>query len=261
MIFIIKKLLGNLLVLPGLFILTSLALLTALIKGRKRLAVALGAALTLSLYLFSTELGKDLILKPLEDAYPYPKELKCSYIVVLGGGLTYSSPARGGRPEVRPQVAKRLYEAFKVWKRLRAPVVVSGGAFRAKESEAQVMKEFLVELGLPAEEILVEGRSRTTYENALYTRKLIGNEEVCLVTSAYHIPRSVLIFKSFGFKVVPVPADYRVNRVGYNFYSFLPFPDYLSDTLYGFREYVGIAFFRAFSKWRAREDSNLRPTD
>ncbi len=260
MIFLLKKIVGNFFVLPGLYL---LILTFVLINLKKRkLAVSLLLLLFFLIYFPSTRVGRDLILKPLEDAYPYPKNPKCSYIVVLGGGITPHSPSQGGAPSVRPPVALRLYEAYKLWKSLKAPIVVSGGKVLSNQPESRAMKEFLITLGVPQKEVIEESKSRTTFENALYTRKIVKGKKVCLITSAYHMPRSVMIFKAFKVKILPVPTDYRGSReVGYNPLSFIPFPTYLKDSIDGFREYVGIAFFKLISSWRAREDSNLRPTD
>ncbi len=260
MIFLIKKLIGNFFVLPGLYL---VILLFALINmKKKRLATSLLMLLLFLIYFPSTRIGRDLILKPLEDAYPYPKNPKCSYIVVLGGGITPNSPNQGGAPSVRPAVALRLYEAFKLWKSLKVPIVVSGGKVLSNQAESLAMKKFLLTLGIPKKEVIEESKSRTTFENALYTKEIVKGKKVCLITSAYHMPRSVMIFKAFKVKIVPVPADYRASRgVGYDVLSFIPFPTYLKDSMDGFREYVGIAFFKLVSSWRAREDSNLRPTD
>ena len=261
MLFLFKKVIGSFVIYPALFVV--LALLGLLLSfWKRRLGLAVSVFSLLLLLFFSTEPGKDLVLKPLENAYPYPdlSTLNCTYVVVLGGGIVPHSPAEGGKGAVRPQVAKRLYEAYKLWRLLRKPVVVSGGKFYPDaQPEAEVMKEFLVSLGVPPEEVLVEPESKTTYQNALFVKRLLGPERICLVTSAYHLPRSVLIFKSFGFKVEPVPCDYRVYREPYGWYSLLPI--YGSDTFYGFREYPGILFFELRNLWRAREDSNLRPTD
>ncbi len=263
MIFLLKKVIGNFLVIPGLFIIFSGLIFVLIVKKRYRPAKFFSLILFTSLYFFSTEPGRDFLLRPLESKYSYPnvKEVNCSYIVVLGGGITENSPNEGGNPSVRADTLYRLYEAFKVWKERGFPIVVTGGKVTSEFAEAPAMKKVLINLGVPSSKILVEDRSRTTFENALYTAKLIGREEICLVTSAYHMPRSVAIFKSFGFKVIPIPTDYKVRNVGYSFFSFLPFPGFIKDSITGFREWVGIAFFEIFSKWRAREDSNLRPTD
>ncbi|WP_456419013.1 YdcF family protein [Thermovibrio sp.] len=263
MIFLIKKVIGNFVVLPGLFILIAALLFFLLLKNRLRAAKLLSFLLLFLIYLFSTEPGRNLLLKPLEGKYPYPEleKVNCSYVVVLGGGVVSRSPSEGGLPAVRGATLERLYEAFKVWKVKRIPIVVSGGRVTSAFSEASAMKRVLVNLGVPPSQVIEEDRSRTTFENALYTKKLIGSRPICLITSAYHMPRSVRMFEAFGFKVVPVPADYRVGDEGYDLFSFLPFPHYIQDSVAGYREWVGIIFFEVFSKWRAREDSNLRPTD
>jgi len=150
MLFLFKKVIGSFVIYPALFVV--LALLGLLLSfWKRRLGLAVSASSLLLLLFFSTEPGKDLVLKPLENAYPYPdlSTLNCTYVVVLGGGIVPHSPAEGGKGAVRPQVAKRLYEANKLWRLLRKPVVVSGGKFYPDaQPEAEVMKEFLVSLGV-----------------------------------------------------------------------------------------------------------------
>ncbi|WP_457681220.1 YdcF family protein [Thermovibrio sp.] len=259
MLFLIKKTLGNFLVLPGLFTLVSLFLVLFLFKGRLRASKITALFLLFFLYFFSSGFGRYFVLKPLESAFPFPRlsKVNCSYIVVLGGGIVPRAPDEGGRAQVRGAPLERLLVAYKLWKLKGLPVVVSGGKTVYDETEASAMARVLETWGVPKGEIILEDKSRTTYENALYTEKLIGRERICLITSAYHIKRSYEIFRSFGFKVIPVPADYRLGGDKFNLYWFLPFPNYLKDAIDGFREYLGILFF----KWRAREDSNLRPTD
>ncbi len=273
MLFILSKTLGVFLVPPGLFVLLLfLSLLLFLIKKRKIGLILLSLSLFF-IYLVSIEPGKDLILSLLENAYPHPdlSKVQCRYIVVLGGGEIPHSPAENGKASVRPAVAKRLYEAFKLYRERELPILVSGGKVYGQnaESEAEAMARFLETVGVPAEKITEERKSRNTLENGIYSYQILarkGIKEICLVTSAYHMPRSVMIFREVGFRVTPVPADYRVYREKYGWYSYLPRVDYLQDSMNGFREYVGILYFellqkRKVLKWRAREDSNLRPTD
>ena len=258
MIFLLKKLVGQFVVPPGLFVTLAAASLISLIFSKKRLSLYLGGLLLLGLYLLSIEPVKDLILKPLEGAYPYPKsfkELECSYGVVLGGGVIPHSQEEGGAPSVRAQVFKRLFGGYKLWREKGIPLVLSGG-----DRDAEAMASVLTYLGVSKSSLIIEDRSRTTFENAKFTSKLVGKAKVCLITSAYHMKRSVMIFKSFGFKVVPIPTDYRIYNDNYTWRSFIPRGDYLEDSMAGLREYVGILFF-SLTKWRAREDSNLRPTD
>ncbi len=273
MLFILSKTLGVFLVLPGLFVLLFFLSISLLLLNKRKTGLILLSFTLFLIYFISTEPGKDLILSPLENAYPHPEfsKVNCQYIVVLGGGEIPHSPAENGRASVRPAVAKRLYEAFKLYKKRELPILVSGGNVYGTEaeSEAEAMARFLETIGVSAEKITEERRSRNTFENGIYSYQILarrGIKEICLVTSAYHIPRSVMIFRDVGFKVTPVPADYRVYREKYSWYSYLPRVDYLQDSMNGFREYVGILYFellqkRKILKWRAREDSNLRPTD
>ncbi len=273
MLFILSKTLGVFLVPPGLFVLLLfLSLLLFLIKKQKPGLILLSLSLFF-IYFVSIEPGKDLILSPLENAYPYPdlSEVKCQYIVVLGGGEIPHSPAENGKASVRPAVAKRLFEAFKLYREKELSILVSGGNVYGieAESEAEAMARFLKTIGIPDEKITEEKESRNTLENGIFSYQILekkGVKNICLVTSAYHMPRSVRIFRKVGFRVTPVPADYRVYREKYGWFSYMPKADYLQDSMNGFREYVGILYFellqkRKILKWRAREDSNLRPTD
>ncbi len=271
--FILSKLFTFLFLPPGIFIVLILIGIVLLLVNRRKTGIVILTLTAILIYLLSIEPVKDRILLPLENAFPYPgkAELNCEAIVVLGGGKISHSPEEGGKAAVTPQVAKRLYTAFKVWKRIKNPLVVSGGkVFNEKaEPESSAMKRFLTNLGILDKEIIEEDKSKNTFQNGVFTYKILskkGIKKICLVTSAYHMPRSYKIFRSVGFSVIPVPADYRVDRAPYSWSSYFPRMGYLYDSFSGIHEYVGIVYFeliqkRKLSKWRAREDSNLRPTD
>src|SRR5690606_16168645 len=76
--------------------------------------------------------------------------------------------------------------------------------------EAETMRRFFERFGIAKERLIVEGESHNTDENALLTRDLVdGGGATILVTSAFHMPRSVGIFRKQGVDVVPWPTDYR----------------------------------------------------
>ena len=271
--FILSKLFTFLFLPPGIFTVLVLIGIVLLLINRRKIGIVILTLTAILIYLLSIEPVKDRILLPLENAFPYPgkAELDCEAIVVLGGGKVSHSPAEGMKAAVAPQVAKRLYTAFKVWKVVNKPLIVSGGkVFKEDvEPESSVMKRFLTNLGIPDKEIIEEDESKNTFQNGVFTYKILskkGIKKICLVTSAYHMPRSYKIFRSVGFSVTPVPADYRIDRASYSWSSYFPKMEYLYDSFSGIHEYVGIVYFeliqkRKLSKWRAREDSNLRPTD
>ncbi|EBW1603766.1 YdcF family protein, partial [Salmonella enterica subsp. enterica serovar Kottbus] len=93
-------------------------------------------------------------------------------------------------------------------------VVTGGGGTMINEGEADgaTAPRLLEALGVERARMVLEDQSRDTYENAVFTHKLVEpkpGETWLLVTSAFHMPRSVLLFRKAGFEVVPWPADYR----------------------------------------------------
>ena len=86
------------------------------------------------------------------------------------------------------------------------------------------MRRWAERLGVPREAIVIEGQSRTTYENAIETKRLLGAASVLLVTSASHLPRATALFAKQGFHVTPVPCDFLIrNRPRDNFQDLDPF--------------------------------------
>ena len=107
-----------------------------------------------------------------------------------------------------------------------AAAIASGGITNGNTvSEAQVIKEYLMCLGIEQSRIITEEKSRTTYENFLYSRKIIEEHsqksfddiKVCLLTSDCHVHRALTFAKSAGFKNVESIAARTGSR---RFYSF-----------------------------------------
>ena len=158
-----------------------------------------------------------VILRPLEDRFPQPPaDLPApAGIIVLGGAVeTARSQARGqvfldadaARMTTGVELARRYPEcAARLYRRLR-PFPHEGPA------EAISARELWLALGVPAGQMSFEAKSRNTWENAVFTRDLVKpkpGETWLLVTSAWHMPRSVGIFRRVGFPVVPYPVAYR----------------------------------------------------
>ncbi len=254
--FILSKLFTYLFLPPGIFILMVLAGTVLTLSGRRKSGTAFLLTVSLLIYLLSITPVKDFILLPLEDAFPFQENPSCEAIVVLGGGRVSHSPDEGMKSSVKPQVAKRLYTAFKLWKSTKKPLILSGGKVfdEGGEPESTAMRRFLVQLGVPITEIIEENKSKNTFQNAVFTYKILKRlnvNRICLVTSAYHMPRSFTIFKAVGsISVTPVPADYRVDRDPYSWSDFFPSIGNLYDSFLGIHEYVGILYFNLIQKYR-----------
>lgn len=129
-------------------------------------------------------------------------------IVVHGSGLL------GDR--VPPLLASRLDRALGIWRADRAygppPLLVASGGKGSDEkvAESTAMAAYLVEHGVPADEILLEGRSTNTRENLLFSRELLARQgigsRILLVTSNFHVLRTALLARSIGLDAQAVGA-------------------------------------------------------
>ena len=119
------------------------------------------------------------------------------------------------------------------------------------------MASLLELFGVPTEALWLESESRNTYENALYSAEILeeqGIEEIVLVTSAFHMPRSVAIFERQGFTVIPAPSDFTATESDWaqwregnwqvRLLSMLPQAGHLEDTTKVMKEYIGIVIYR-----------------
>lgn len=97
-------------------------------------------------------------------------------------------------------------------------IIVTGGSYdKDAQSEAEFLKNELIRCGIPAIDILTEGRSVNTFENAAFSKTILDSAHLLppyvLITSAMHIPRSTLVFEKAGMHVIPYPTNYEVvNR-------------------------------------------------
>ena len=191
----------------------------------------------------------------LENRFPIlmePPEAVDGIIVLAGAADLETTEARG-------QVAlygnaERLTAFVSLARRYpRARLVFAGGTSllgRQDLREADVVRPFLRDLGLDLDRVLFERNSRTTYENAIYSRELVKPQEDetwLLITSATHMPRAVGVFRRAGWPVVPYPVDF---STGAGYALALDFDldaglDFLSGSL---KEVIGLVAYRVLGR-------------
>jgi uncharacterized SAM-binding protein YcdF (DUF218 family) len=221
-------------------------------KGRWKRGMAIGAWAVL--LLFSNPVFLELGWRAWEYPVSRPTDLNqtYAYAVVLGG---YSNPGASSEDKLvfrsdpnRLTDAVRLYKLGKVEK-----LVLTGGTSALsgdKASEAPLAAAFLKDIGVPAEDVLVEPHSRNTKENAANTASLLGTEvigkkTVLLITSAFHMRRAVPTFERAGFKVTPYATDARVHdKLVPDFRAFLPDPWALAEWQFLLKEWVGYLAYK-----------------
>jgi len=160
-----------------------------------------------------------LIMNPLEERFqrPSPAPEKVAGIVVLGGGFEGAiNLARGGYDVNNG--GDRFIEAVALARRYPdARIVISGGTGTVMlegEGDAVTAVRLFEALGIPRSRLVLEPDSRNTQENVDNIRTLVSpaqNETWLLVTSAFHMPRSMGLFRKAGFPIVPWPVDYRTS--------------------------------------------------
>jgi uncharacterized SAM-binding protein YcdF (DUF218 family) len=174
-----------------------------------------GTGLSVLLVSAYTSLGLVLIA-PLENRFVRPPIMpeQVSIIIMLGGATDGRVSSARGISELN-DAGDRVVETLRLVQLYpTAPVVLTGGSGALAgeaESEAAIAGRLLQAMGIGAERLMLEEASRNTEENAARTRDLLGTESgpVVLVTSAFHMPRSVGLFEAAGLAVVPWPVDYR----------------------------------------------------
>ncbi len=200
---------------PGIFILFFLWFSYKLFWRRERGIAATLFVASIVLYVISTPLASSAWMRNLESAYLPPKNPTGDVIVVLGGGATQDTPDLDGAGGLTDGATSRLLTAARLYYRLRIPVLLTGGqVFEDSGAEALIARRALIGLGVPESDILTETESRTTGQNAMYTAAMLkehGFSRPILVTSAFHMNRSVLNFEKYDIDVLPYPTGYRVN--------------------------------------------------
>lgn len=193
---------------------------------RMRSFLALMAALILFLTLYTT--SGAWLLQKLEDRIARPETLpsNLSCILILGGGFeTEVTTSRGGF-ELN-QGGDRFVEGLRL-ARLHpgARILVSGGDGSlggTYEGDARTAVRFFEAFGISANRLVQEATSRNTHENAVNTRVVLEKEglgDCVLITSAFHMPRSIGLFRKNGMSVIPWPVDYHTPanvRIGFDF--------------------------------------------
>ena len=238
------------------------AIVAGLLLARKPAWTKTGNRLTwsgLALLLFAG-LGplSNMVVLPLEERFPARHgrlpEGPIAGIIVLGGyedGRT--TEARGTL--TLNEAAERITETAVIAHRLPdVPVIISGGSgaiLLEDKAGAAGISDFLQSIGIAASRIRLEDKSKTTYENALFTRALMRpkpGDRWILVTSAAHMPRSVGTFRGQGFDVIPWPADFRTKDAGDAIRPFGSLPAGLKRLDDATMEWVGLVAYRILGR-------------
>ncbi len=248
--FILKQFLKRLVLPPMSWI---LLLLVVLIFWNRRWARKLLLATFLIVIALHSTHVQDLARYSLESRYsplidPHQAEPYDAIVVLTGGSV----PAGGlvQFPTISEAMFRRLDEAWRLYRILPKPIIVSGGhvdPFTPAQDENKIARDYLILWGVSSKDVIGEPDSRDTFESAIEVKKILeekGWKRYLLVTSAVHMPRSMLAFQNVAPSPIAAPGDFTVRE---NLFSPLKlFPsakaaDEISSTLH---EYLGLLNYR-----------------
>ena len=247
---------------PGNVLLIALCLGAVLIYRRRdkvgRWLISFAALLSLGAAVLP--IGKNLYVI-LENRFPVVHELpkKVDGIIVLGGVVNEVITKFRGQISIGGAI-ERLTEFATLSRRYPdAKLIFTGGSGKILSQnikETDVIAPLLTTMGIDLDRVLLESQSRNTYENAVMSLELAKpapDETWVLITSAFHMPRSVGIFRKIGWNVLPYPVDFNTSGEvvlvpSFNLISGL---SYLSGS---FHEWIGLLFY-----WMTNKTDALFP--
>jgi uncharacterized SAM-binding protein YcdF (DUF218 family) len=241
--------------------LACLLMVVALIAFWKRPRVAIGAiatALFVLLIASNAAVSRSLVRSLEWQHIPKGELPQVAAIVVLGGAIKPKVPPR---PWVDlADRGDRILHGAQLYRQGKAPwLIFSGGRIDWKDnsdSESKDMAAIALAMGVPQSAILQDPTSLNTYQNAVNVRNILDDKKiqrrVLLVTSAMHMPRSLLIFQRQGMNAIAAPTDFLVTEDDFKppdswqeiIFNLLPDIENLGNTTSAIKEYVGIAVYR-----------------
>jgi uncharacterized SAM-binding protein YcdF (DUF218 family) len=227
---------------------------------KRRLWALSSAAIALLILLVSSNAWvATQLVKSLEWQNLPPEPMPTAEAIVVLGGST--RPADYPRPWVdvmesgdRPLYGAQLYKAGKAPK-----LIMSGGRidwYGGGPPESDDMAQIAMAMGVPRADILEDPASLNTYQNAVNVKAILEQEginQILLVTSAIHMPRSLAIFKKQGIEAIAAPTDFLISErtvaeIGGTqqaiLLNLLPDANHLNDVSRVIKEYIGLVVYR-----------------
>jgi uncharacterized SAM-binding protein YcdF (DUF218 family) len=256
MFFLLSKIIGFFALPSNFLIVIGLAGILLLLTRFTRLASWLVVtSLVLIAIAGLSPLGNALIV-PLEDRFP-PWDASRGAptgIVVLGGAITPEVSVAHDTAALN-EAAERITATAELARRYpEARIIYSGGnsaILFGEGVEADIAVREFEALGIAHDRITAEEQSRNTIENAVFSRLLANpqpGERWLLVTSAYHMPRAIAVFRAAGFPVEAYPVDWRTRGPTDALRPFASLGDGLRRTDTAVREWVGLVMYRLTGK-------------
>lgn len=256
--FVLSKLAWTLLSPSSLLIWSLLLVCLMLWLNYTKAARRLLTVISLLAFLIMAYPVSDWLIAPLESRFHPPQTLPDTIdgIIVLGGAESLRLSAGREQPQVGDG-AERILAAAELSRRYPdVPLIYSGGSslvwMPGLDTEGHVSRGLMAQAGVMPEQMVMEANARNTHENFVLLKPLLPEPDgsYLLVTSAFHMPRSVGIARKQGVKVIPYPVDYRAVNAELRYWDFDLFA-HLQVLEVAWREWVGLTAYFVSGKTSA----------
>lgn len=249
---LLSKILAKLLLPPANLLI--LGLLGAwIVRYRRRLGLGIMLVAAALLYLLSTPIVANKLLRSLEPAHAVALSPAVRAIVVLGGGAQAATPEYGGET-VNTFTLERLRYGARLHRTTGLPILVTGGAVARGQrfSEGELMAQSLKQ-DFGVETRWIESRAHTTEENAVRSAALLtplGIRDIYLVSHAWHMPRALAAFRAAGLNPVAAPTGF-TTAFEADIREYIPDAKALWKSYHALHEWIGIVWYRIKPPFRA----------
>lgn len=237
----------------NIFWLLFLAGLAAYFLKKEKISITIFILAGIWLLITSNFALPNFLITRLENKFsPFSKEViqndSLSYnIVVLGAGFS-NNKRLPYNDQLSPTALSRLIEGIRIHNLLpNSKLIVSGPGFNGGISQAEVYAKTAASLGVDTTVISTIQTATNTHEEAkAYAQRFDKNTPVILVTSASHMPRAMMMFKSQGITPIPAPTGFQSKSTGEGTPSWIPSAEYMGMMKTAMIEYVGILYAQWF---------------
>ncbi len=203
--------------------------------------------------LFSIPISADWLAFPLTNKYLPIKNSgslpKAEALVLLDAGTVQVSDQGIRISSLNKTAALRLLELIRVYKLLYPQlVIISAGAGDesiGKQSNAKIYRDHLLLNGIPGDKIILDSISGNTQEHAVNVKRILKDksiDQIILVTSPSHMPRSIQSFERVGIYPIASPSGGDLDDIT-GWRAYMPSTDTLEFTKGTFHEYIGIIYY------------------
>lgn len=245
--FMLKKVLTPFLLPPGIFIITLIFTSVWFLYKKNWKAGIVTMVFGCFAWALSIAPVSDTMIRSLESGYSIPQKVEGDVIILLGLGVYDKAPDLSGLGAPTDGYLNRIVTSVRLQKRLNIPIVVTGAKpLKFSVSEDHIVKRFLMDLGVSDKKIIIEDKSKDTFENAKFAKEICvkwGFANPILVTSAFHLRRAIMSFEMVGLEVLPFPTGFKSwQGKHYGWKAYLP-GDFLTASI-AIREFLGLVFYK-----------------